>query len=62
MMVVPILEPITMANPFFNVNILDDIRLIVKIVIIELDWVIKQIIMPVKKLEKMVLVNLFKIF
>ncbi len=49
-----------MANPFFNVNILDDIRLIVKMVIIELDCVIKQIIMPVKKLEKIVLVNLFK--
>ena len=56
------LEPITIASPFLKDNILDEIKLIVKMVIIELDCVIKQIKIPVKKLEKIVLVNLFKNF
>ena len=59
---VPILEPIMMAIPFFNDNILQEIRLIVKMVIIELDCVKRQTIIPVKKEERVFFVVLFKKF
>ena len=60
--VVPILEPIKIASPFFKDKTFPEIKLIVNIVIIELDWVIKQMRMPVRNEENVEEVNLFKIF
>ena len=58
----PILDPIIMANPFFKDKTLAEIKLIVRIVMIELDWVNKQTIMPVKKEDSVEKVNLSRIF
>lgn len=60
--VVPIFDPIIIERPFFKDKTFPEIKLIVKIVITELDCVNKQTIIPVIKEDITEPVNLFKTF
>jgi hypothetical protein len=61
-MVVPIFDPITIHRPLSKLINLLEIKIIVRIVTSELDWVIKQINIPHRKDDIYVLVNLYRMF